>query len=90
MNANQLTLLLIAGVLGASTRDAAAYIDPGSSSYVFQLLIAGLTAIVFFFSSIKRKIAQYGRMLFRRGEGGGPSAESVRLSEIEAPASRDI
>jgi len=31
------------------------YIDPGSGSYGYQLLIAGLTGVVFFFSTIKRK-----------------------------------
>jgi hypothetical protein len=63
MNATPAYLLLIAGLILASTRDAAAYIDPGSSSYVFQLLIAGLTAVVFFFSSIKRSVVA----VFRRG-----------------------
>jgi len=35
-----------------------AYIDPGSSNYLFQLLIAGVTTVVFFFSSIKRRIVR--------------------------------
>ncbi len=46
------------GVWLASTRDAAAYIDPGTGSYLFQILIAGLTALVFFFSAIRRKVMQ--------------------------------
>jgi hypothetical protein len=32
------------------------YIDPGTGSYGYQLLIAGLTGVLFFFSSIKRKL----------------------------------
>jgi hypothetical protein len=35
-----------------------AYIDPGSGSYAFQLAIAGLTTVVFFFSSVKRKVVR--------------------------------
>jgi hypothetical protein len=34
----------------------AMYVDPGSGSYYFQMLIAGLTTVLFFFSSIKRKV----------------------------------
>jgi hypothetical protein len=37
----------------------ATYVDPGSGSYYFQMLIAGLTTFCFFFSSIKRKIASH-------------------------------
>ncbi|MGN6555131.1 MAG: hypothetical protein ACTHLW_15595 [Verrucomicrobiota bacterium] len=36
-----------------------AYIDPGSSNYLFQLLIAGMTTVVFFFSAIKRKLLSW-------------------------------
>ncbi len=59
--------LPLAGLLLlATTRDVAAYIDPGSSSYLFQLLIAGLAAVLFFFSSLKRRIAQFFRAICGR------------------------
>jgi len=61
-------ILLVAGLLLSSSRDAAAYIDPGGTSYFFQILIAGLTAMVFFFSSIKRRVAQFFRSLRGRRE----------------------
>lgn len=32
------------------------YIDPGSGSYLFQLLIAGFLAVAFFFKASKHKI----------------------------------
>jgi hypothetical protein len=32
------------------------YIDPGTGSYGYQLLIAGVTGVLFFFASIKRKV----------------------------------
>ncbi len=54
------------GVWLASTRDAAAYIDPGTGSYLFQILIAGLTALVFFFSAIRRKVMQVWKQLSAR------------------------
>ena len=55
--------LIIAGVLLSTTREASAYLDPGSGSYLFQILIAGLTATVFFFSSIKKKTLQLCRLI---------------------------
>lgn len=33
-----------------------AYIDPGTGSFLFQMLIAALTATVFFFNSIRRRV----------------------------------
>jgi hypothetical protein len=40
------------------------YIDPGTGSYGYQLLIAGVTGVLFFFSSIKRKFLS----LFNKAE----------------------
>jgi hypothetical protein len=34
----------------------AQYIDPGAGSYLFQVIIAGLTLFIFFYSQIKEKI----------------------------------
>lgn len=52
-------LILTVLLLALTTQDAEAYIDPGSGSYLFQILIAGLTALVFFFSAIKQKIVGF-------------------------------
>jgi len=32
------------------------YIDPGTGSYGYQLVIAGVTGVLFFFTSVKRKV----------------------------------
>jgi hypothetical protein len=32
------------------------YLDPGSGSYVYQMLIAGLAGVFFYFKTIKRKL----------------------------------
>ncbi len=61
------------GVWLASPFEAAAYIDPGSSSYLFQLLIGGLTALAFFFGSIRRKVRAGYQWLFRRRPSAGPA-----------------
>lgn len=61
---------LVVGLLGMMTRDAQAYIDPGSTSYFFQLLIAGLTAVVFFFSSLKRRVVGIFRAIFKKNDPG--------------------
>lgn len=64
--------VLVAGLLFMMMRDAQAYIDPGSTSYFFQLLIAGLTAVVFFFSSLKRRVAGFCKAIFKKDD---PDAE---------------
>lgn len=59
---------LVAGLFFMMVRDAEAYIDPGSTSYFFQLLIAGLTALVFFFSSLKRRVAGLFKSIFKKND----------------------
>lgn len=59
--------LITVGVWFCSQADAAAYIDPGSTSYLFQLLIGGLTAVAFFFGSIRRRVKAGWQWLFHRG-----------------------
>jgi len=58
----------VTGLLFVMTRDAQAYTDPGSTSYFFQLLIAGLTALVFFFSSLKRRVAGLFKSIFKKND----------------------
>lgn len=65
---------LVVGLLFAMTRDAQSYTDPGSTSYFFQLIIAGLTAVVFFFSSLKRRGADFYKAVFKKN-GSKPDAK---------------
>ncbi len=51
-----------------------AYIDPGSGSYFYQIAIASLTTVVFFFSTIKRRIAGF----FKRKEEPLPVTHPVK------------
>lgn len=81
-------VFLIALCLLATSRDAQAYIDPGSSSYLFQLLIGGLTALVFFFSSIKRKVLQWYHGIFH---GKRPAPEPAPAPAADpVSTSRDV
>jgi hypothetical protein len=48
---------LIVVVLTIAICDAQAYLDPGTGSYAFQILIAGFTTFLFTASSIKRKVS---------------------------------
>ena len=59
---------VVSGVWLLSTVSAHAYVDPGSTSYLFQLLIGGLTAVAFFFGSIRRRAKAGWQWLCRRGE----------------------
>ena len=45
------------------------YVDPGSGSYLFQLLIAGFLAVAFFFKTIKYKIQSLFNKLFSKKNG---------------------
>lgn len=63
-----------------------AYLDPGVGSYVFQLLIAGFTALVFFLVGIRRKLSQWFASLSRNGKPpgelqGGPQGTPVAKSK---------
>ena len=40
-------VLLVALLLSAMSRDADAYMDPGTGAYIFQMLIAGLVGASF-------------------------------------------
>jgi hypothetical protein len=40
------------------------YIDPGSGSFLFQLLIAGFLAVSFYFRRIRAVLTSWFRVLF--------------------------
>jgi hypothetical protein len=46
----------VALATGLSTHSAWAYVDPGTGSYFFQLLIAGLAGIWYLVSNLKAKL----------------------------------
>jgi hypothetical protein len=61
------------------------YIDPGSGSYGYQMLIAGLTGVLFFFSSVKRKVVS----LFNKAGPGPDLADAPPSKDSLAPQSKD-
>lgn len=68
--------VVVMGAWLSSTAEVSAYIDPGSSSYLFQILIGGLTAVAFFFGSIRRRLGLLWHRLFNRRSGEqSPSAQ---------------
>ena len=52
------------------TRDAYAYLDPGSGSYILQMIVAGLLGASLAIKIYWRRIRAYFSRLFGRGEGG--------------------
>jgi hypothetical protein len=48
----------------ANVRFAHAYIDAGTGSYIFQLLIAGLLGGMFFIKKILRTISEFFKNIF--------------------------
>jgi len=83
-------LLIVLGAWLASTSDAAAYVDPGSTSYLFQILIGALTAVAFFFGSIKRRVAGAVRWVLRRpAPPVPPPAAREPVISHDAVVSRD-
>jgi hypothetical protein len=54
------------------------YIDPGMGSHLFQLLIAGLTGVLFFFGSLKRR-------WFGKGKTDPPPVEPADKPSMPKP-----
>ena len=48
-----------------------AYLDPGSGSFILQILLAALVGGLFIVKSYWKKIAEFFRKLFSRGDRGG-------------------
>ena len=46
------TILLMALAMFASEREARAYTDPGSGALIWQMLVAGLVGVTFYFRRI--------------------------------------
>jgi hypothetical protein len=61
------------------------YLDPGSGSYGYQMLIAGVTGALFFFSSIKRKVLS----LFNKSNTDPALAETSALKDSLRRESED-
>ena len=59
---------------GFLAKNAAGYIDPGTGSYIFQLLIAFLVGLAFSFKVFRRKAADFLRKVFGRKKGHGVDA----------------
>ena len=66
-----MVLMLVSALFMLSLRDAHAYLDPGSGSFLIQILIAGLAgaavAVRLFWANIKS--------FFKRGSGDEESQE---------------
>jgi hypothetical protein len=45
-------------------RPAQAYVDPGTGSYIFQLLAAGLLSSLFFIKTFVRSVKSFFRKIF--------------------------
>lgn len=53
-------------ILLASVHQAHAYIDPGSGSYLFQLLIAGIMGSLFALKTFWHKITAFFKKIFTK------------------------
>ena len=62
-----LVLLLLTLLLLVLPSTAHAYLDPGTGSYVVQLLIGGLLGGLFALGVFWRRVVAFFRHLFRRG-----------------------
>jgi hypothetical protein len=47
---------------------SAAYLDPGSGSYIIQLIIAGFMGALFMLGVYWRRVKSYVKRLFSRGQ----------------------
>ena len=80
-------MLLILALLGSTTVGAHAYVDPGTGSYVFQMLIATLTGVVFLASHLKNGLLRLlGSRTKKEAVNVGASALTTR--EMAGPNPR--
>ena len=69
MHINEI-ITFLTSLLSAPAKSGHAYLDPGSGSFILQLLLAALVGSIFIIKSYWKKIAGYFRKLFtRRGSG---------------------
>jgi hypothetical protein len=59
--------LLTAVIILQPSVSSAQYIDPGTGSYVFQLLIAGVTFLVFIYLRFRTQLIAVFRKFLRKG-----------------------
>lgn len=60
-----LTLLILSSLLA---KDAKAYLDPGSNSYLLQILFAGFFSVLLSIKTFWKKIVLFGKQVFGRKE----------------------
>ena len=64
-----LITLVIAFVLRSPLKDHQLYIDPGSGSFIFQLIIATLVGAIFVIKMYWKKIRSYINKILHRDSG---------------------
>jgi hypothetical protein len=57
---------LVLLLLVLSTAPAYAYIDPGSGSFMIQMLLAGFFTLLFMLKNLRTKVVTYVRSLFKK------------------------
>jgi len=64
------TLTTLALFISTHGKANAAYLDPGSGSFILQLLLAALVGGAFIIKTYWKKSTGFFRKLFSRGNGG--------------------
>ncbi len=78
--------MVVLGSLLVASANSYGYLDPGAGSYGFQLVIAGLTALMFAFSSLKARILDGFRRAFRLNPKDSGIPEAVDRVEGDTDA----
>lgn len=63
-------LLLIAIFVSVTTKEAKAYLDPGSGSYLLQILLAGFFSLLLALKTFWRRIVTTFKKMFSKDEKG--------------------
>jgi len=64
-------LLIFLGIFATFSLPAYGYIDPGSGSYLFQILIAGLIGFIFYIKTTLKKVIQFIFRFFSKKKRNG-------------------
>jgi hypothetical protein len=73
-------------ILSAPNLSRNAYLDPGSGSYLLQILLAALLGSMFFFRSFWAKILKF----FRKGSKDTQETPEEQLAQTDTPKKDDI
>ena len=74
-------IIAVLGIVAVFDGPALAYVDPGTGSYLFQIIIAAVIAIGFYFSRLKNAVKSIFHIFTKRKTSKQPQNHNERSGE---------